>query len=70
MAKRTGTIKHPTGEAGYWRASAGVVYVSCGKLEKSADVGGFALDPGALARILLDELLSDAAQAASRRSAR
>lgn len=59
-AHRTeGKVKLSTKEVGEWRVARGILTVSHGDQEKSAPLGAFALNPQALARVLLTELVTD-----------
>jgi hypothetical protein len=59
-AHRTeGKVKLSTKEVGEWRVAKGILTVSYGPHEKSAPLGAFALNPQALARVLLTEIVTD-----------
>jgi hypothetical protein len=59
-AHRTeGKVKLSTKEVGEWHVAKGILTVNYGPHEKSAPLGAFALNPQALARVLLTEIVSD-----------
>ena len=59
-AHRTeGKVKLSTKEIGEWHVAKGVLTVTHGPHEKSAPLGAFALNPQALARVLLTEIVDD-----------
>jgi hypothetical protein len=59
-AHRTeGKVKLSTKEVGEWRVARSVLTVTYAGQEKSAPLGAFALNPQALARVLLTDLVSE-----------
>ena len=59
-AHRTeGKVKLSTKEVGEWQVQKGVLTVNYGAHQKSAPLGAFALNPQALARVLLTEIVAD-----------
>jgi hypothetical protein len=58
-----GKVKLSTKEVGEWHVAKGALTVSYGPHEKSAPLGAFALNPQALARVLLAELVMDELEA-------